>query len=141
MGRAKDVQEAKMASRDKVGEARGLSESRPVISCPRAGSCFACRERDKVAENLAPLYREGRDQALDGPSKSVRDMNFVWIIMLSAQVQDVVARVEMVGQDLFLTTNGDDSQCLRRTTCRCSTCIQVCSSLGHGSPELHRTAL
>jgi hypothetical protein len=82
VGSAKDVQEAKMASRrDEVGEARGLSESRPVISCPRAGSCFACREREEVAENLAPLYREGRDQALDGPSKSVRDMNFVRIIM------------------------------------------------------------
>jgi hypothetical protein len=34
--------------------------------------------------------------------------------MLSAQVQDVVARVEMAGQDLLLTANGDDSQRLRR---------------------------
>jgi hypothetical protein len=44
-------------------------------------------------------------------------MDFVRRTMLSAQVQDVVVRVEMVGQDLLLTANGDNSQRLRRSMC------------------------
>ncbi len=38
-------------------------------------------------------------------------------MMLSAQVQNVVVRVEMVGQDLNLTASGDDAQRLKRSMC------------------------
>ncbi len=67
--------------------------------------------------DFAPIYKEEGEQGPGGPSKSERDMDFVRRMMLSAQVQDVVVRVEMVGQDLLLTANGDDSQRLRRSMC------------------------
>ncbi len=65
-------------------------------------------------ENFAPLYGRETDQDPNGLSKSERDMDFVRRMMLSALVQDVVARAELVGQNLLLATNGDDSQRLRR---------------------------
>jgi hypothetical protein len=70
------------------------------------------RNRRGDREPRIPLWGEG-EKDLDGLSKSEIDMDFVRRTMLSAQVQDVVARVEMVGQDLLLTANGDDSACTR----------------------------
>jgi hypothetical protein len=101
-----------MSSRSERVEGAGSpTESRPGPGCSRAGSYF------EVTGDLAPIYKEEGEQGPGGPSKSERDMDFVRRTMLSAQVQDVVVRVEMVGQDLLLTANGDDSQRLRRSMC------------------------
>ncbi len=110
MWNGEGIQKAEMASRsDRVEGAGSPSESRPGPGCSRSGSYF------EVTGDLAPIYKEEGEQGPGGPGKSERDMDFVRIMMLSAQVQDVVVRVEMVGQDLLLTANRDGSQRLRRS--------------------------
>jgi hypothetical protein len=61
------------------------------------------------------VYQEEGVQGREGLSRSERDMEFVRRTMLTTQVQNVVVRVKMVGQDLILTASEDDVQRLKRS--------------------------
>jgi hypothetical protein len=61
------------------------------------------------------VYKEEGEQGQGGPSRRERDMEFVRRTMLTTQVQNVVVRVKMVGQDLILTASQDDVQGLKRS--------------------------
>jgi hypothetical protein len=65
--------------------------------------------------DLAPVYQEEGEQGRKGLSRSERDMEFVRETMLTAQVQSIIVRIEMVAQDLIQTASGDDSQRLKRS--------------------------
>ncbi len=45
-----------------------------------------------------------------GMSTSEKDMEFVQRMMLSAKVQDEVAKVDLAGQNLLVATNRSDTQ-------------------------------
>jgi hypothetical protein len=77
-----------------VDEARSLSESRLNSNSKYAGGYFSCRERCEETENLASLYDGETEQGLTGSSAKEKDMEFVRRTILSALVQDVVARVQ-----------------------------------------------
>jgi hypothetical protein len=49
-----------------------------------------------------------------GMSTSEKDMEFFQRMMLSAKVQDEVAKVDLAGQNLLVATNRSDPQNLRR---------------------------
>ncbi len=59
------------------------------------------------------MYQEEGNQGQGGLSRSERDKEFVRKTMLTTQVQNVIVRIEMIGQDLILTTIGDDAQQLK----------------------------
>jgi hypothetical protein len=114
-----------MASRiDSADGTRGPSDARSRTGCAKTGSCL------EAAGDLAPVYQEEGDQGQGGPSRSKRDMEFVRETMLTAQVQNVIVRIKMVGQELILIAIGDGAQWLRR-----SMRVQVCPCLGNGVAE------
>ncbi len=61
------------------------------------------------------MYQEGGEQGREGLSRSERDMEFVRETMLTAQVQSIIVRIEMVAQDLIQTGSGEDKQRLKRS--------------------------
>jgi hypothetical protein len=106
---AEEPRKAKMASRDGADGARSRNEARLSTDYSKTGSY------PEAAGDLAPVYQEEGEQGPSGPSRSERDMEFVRRTMLSAQAQNVMARVELVGQDLILTASRDDAQRLKRS--------------------------
>jgi hypothetical protein len=108
--RQKESEEAKMASRKETAEgARGPSDLSSNTSCMKTESYL------EVTGGLASVYQEGEEQGQGGLSRSVGDMEFVRRTMLTTQVQNVVVRIEMVGQYLILTASKDDGQRLKQS--------------------------
>ncbi len=61
------------------------------------------------------MYQGEGEQGWEGLSRSERDMEFVREMMLTTQIQSIIARIEMVAQDLIQTASGDDAQRLKRS--------------------------
>jgi hypothetical protein len=104
-----------MASRSNgAGEDRNWDELRMNRNNAQAGGYFSCKERDGEAEGFSPLYSEKTEQSCAGANAGKEVLEFVWRTMLSTQVQDVVAKVDLVGQNLMVATNGNKLRNLRR---------------------------
>jgi hypothetical protein len=89
-----------VASRKGTAEGtRGPCDLRSNIGCMKTKSY------PEVTGDLAPVYQEEGEQGQGDPSRSERDMEFVRETMLTTQVQNVIVRIEMVAQDLILTTS------------------------------------
>ncbi len=69
----------------------------------------------EMTGDLAPVYQEEGGQGREGLSRSERDMEFVRDTMLTAQMQGIITRIEMVAQDLIQTASEDDAQRLKRS--------------------------
>ncbi len=69
----------------------------------------------ETTEDLTPVYQEEGERGGEGLSRSERDIEFVRETMLTAQVQSIIVRIEMVAQDLIQTASGDDAQRLKRS--------------------------
>ncbi len=61
------------------------------------------------------MYQGEGEQGLEGLSRSERDVEFVNETMRTGQIRSIIARVEMVAQDLIQTASGDDAQRLKRS--------------------------
>jgi hypothetical protein len=60
--------------------------------------------------DLPPVYQEEEVYGREGLSRSDKDMEFVRETMLTDQMQSIIARIEIVAQDLIQTASGDDAQ-------------------------------
>jgi hypothetical protein len=99
-----------MAGRgETAGGARGPCDLRSKIGGGKAESYL------ETTGDLAPVYQEKGERGREGLSRSERDMEFVRETMLTAQVQSIIVRIEMVAQDLIQTASGDDAQRLKRS--------------------------
>ncbi len=65
--------------------------------------------------DLAPVYQGEGEQGREGLSRSERDVEFANGTMRTAQIQNIITRIEMVAQDLIQTASGDDAQRLKRS--------------------------
>ena len=63
--------------------------------------------------NLAPVYQGEGEQGREGLSRSEKDVEFVNETMRTGQIWSIIARVEMVAQDIIHTASGDDAQRLK----------------------------
>jgi hypothetical protein len=79
----------------KANEAGNRVEPKRSKKASQAECYFACKEDQVEADGMWPLYTTDRkyDSASRGTSK--QDMEFVRRTMLSASVQDVVAKVDL----------------------------------------------
>jgi hypothetical protein len=59
------------------------------------------------------VYQGEGEQGREGLSRSERDMEFVNETMRTGQIWSIIARVEMVAQDIIHTASGDDAQRLK----------------------------
>ncbi len=108
--RQKEPRRAKMAGRREAAEgARSPCDLGSKIGGGKTESCL------EMTGDLAPVYQEGGGQGRKGLSRSERDMEFVRETMLTAQMQSIITRIEMVAQDLIQTASGDDAQQLKRS--------------------------
>jgi hypothetical protein len=99
-----------MASRREAAKgARSPCELGSKIGGGKTESCL------EMTGDLAPVYQEEGGQGREGLSRSERDMEFIRETMLTAQMQSIITRIEMVAQDLIQTASGDDAQRLKRS--------------------------
>jgi hypothetical protein len=100
--------EAKMVGREEATkEAGGPHDLRSGIGGQKAESNL------ETTGDLAPVYQGEGEQGREGLSRSERDMEFVNETMRTGQIRSIIARVEMVAQDIIHTASGDDAQRLK----------------------------
>jgi hypothetical protein len=108
--RQRGPKKVKMAGREEATKgAGGLHDLRSEIGGRKAESDL------ETTGDLAPVYQGEGEQGREGLSRSERDVEFVNETMCTGQIQSIIARVEMVAQDLIQTASGDDAQRLKRS--------------------------
>jgi hypothetical protein len=109
--------------RDRLAERKacGAKDSDPSWSRPRrvktateVGGYFLFKERHAEEDNFSPLYAIGTEGNDIKGRKNEQDMELVRQTMLSAEVHDVVAKVDLAGQNLLVASNKNDPQNLLR---------------------------
>jgi hypothetical protein len=93
-----------------TSEARDWDEPRRNNAC--AGGFFRARIL-WGGRGFSPLYAAETEQSSAEAGTSERNMEFIRRTMLSAKVQDVVAKVNLAGQNLLVATNRRDPQNLQ----------------------------
>ncbi len=108
--RQRGPKEAKMAGKEEATRrVGGPHDLRSEIGGRKAKTHL------ETTGDLAPVYRGEGEQGREGLSRSERDVEFVNETMRTAQVQNIITRIEMVVQDLIQTASGDDAQRLKRS--------------------------
>jgi hypothetical protein len=103
--RQRGPKKAKMAGREEAARgAVGPRDLRSEMGGRKAKSYL------EMTGDLAPVYQGEGEQGREGLSRSERDVEFVTETMRTAQIQNIITRIEMVAQDLIQTASGDDAQ-------------------------------